>query len=321
MDRLQNIETFVRVAEAQSFAEAARQLRVARSVVTTRIKQLEDDIGAALFYRSTRVVRLTEVGLSYLKECSELVARANDLVDHMRDERDSLHGTLRIHAAIGLVLNHFAPVLHRFHEAYPDIQVQVSVSDDKVDPVKLGVDCAFQVFRTDATGWISKPLFRVHRIFCATPAYLQAHGTPTHPDELQQHRVSFYSRYPTRNRWIFRRGTQEITVGLAPVLLSNSVHLLHEYTLQGGSIASLPTWAAADSLLSGKLRPVLSDYLLRPLWLHAVFSPESRNARKLRLFLDHVTSHFAGVAPWEDALAERGLIPRDAADIVWPETS
>jgi DNA-binding transcriptional LysR family regulator len=87
MDRLENIETFVRVAQTQSFAEAARQLRVSKSVVTSRVKQLEDHVGAPLFHRSTRVVRLSDVGQAFLRDCVELVGRANDIMDQMRDAK------------------------------------------------------------------------------------------------------------------------------------------------------------------------------------------------------------------------------------------
>ena len=120
MDRLQNIETFVRVAQTQSFAEAARQLRVAKSVVTTRIKQLEDYLGGPLFHRSTRVVRLSELGQAFLRDCTELVGRANDIVDQMRDVRGKPAGTLRVHALTGFVLGHFGALLREWQ---PDLLV------------------------------------------------------------------------------------------------------------------------------------------------------------------------------------------------------
>ena len=103
MDRLQNIETFVRVAQTQNFTEAARQLRIARSVVTNRIQQLEEYVGAPLFHRSTRVVRLTEVGQAFQRDCTELVSKASDIVDQMRDVRGSPAGTLSVHALTGFV--------------------------------------------------------------------------------------------------------------------------------------------------------------------------------------------------------------------------
>lgn len=165
MDRLQNIETFVRVAETKNFSEAARQLRVARSVVTNRIQQLEEHVGAPLFHRSTRVVRLTEVGQVYLRDCTELVVRANDLVDQMRDMRGSPAGTLTVHALTGLVLGCFPAVIREFQQAYPDIRLDLSVSDSVVDPVKAGVDCALQIFPAASTDLVSRPMFPVRRVF------------------------------------------------------------------------------------------------------------------------------------------------------------
>ena len=181
MDRLQNIETFVRVAKTQNFAEAARQLRVAKSVVTTRIKQLEEYLGAPLFHRSTRVVRLSEVGQAFLHDCTDLVGRANDIVDQMRDVRGKPAGTLRVHALTGFVLGHFASLLRTFQTSYPDIRLDLIVSDAVVDPVSSGVDCALQIFPAGSTELISRPLFPVRRVFCATPQYLALHGAPVDP--------------------------------------------------------------------------------------------------------------------------------------------
>ncbi|WP_265303096.1 LysR family transcriptional regulator [Verminephrobacter eiseniae] len=114
MDRLQNIETFGRVAQTQNFTATARQLRIARSVVSTRIQQLEEYVGAPLFHRSTRVVRLTEMGRAFQRDGSELVARANDVVDQMRDVQGSPSGTLRIHALTGLALGYLAALKSRW---------------------------------------------------------------------------------------------------------------------------------------------------------------------------------------------------------------
>ena len=201
MDRLQNIEAFVRVAQTQNFAEAARQLRVAKSVVTTRVKQLEEYVGAPLFHRSTRVVRLSEVGQAFLRDCADLVGRANDVVDQMRDARGTPAGSLRVHALTGLVLGHFASLLREFQASYPDIRLDLIVSDAVVDPVKAGVDCALQIFPPASTELVSRPLFPVRRVFCATPKYLRDHGTPKEPRDLHHHKLGLYSGYPTRDRW------------------------------------------------------------------------------------------------------------------------
>ncbi len=309
MDRLQNIETFVRVAQVQSFAEAARQLRLSKSVVTTRVKQLEDYLGAPLFHRSTRVVRLSEMGQAFLRDCTELVGRANDIVDQMREVRGKPAGMLRVHALTGLVLGHFASLLRTFQTSYPDIHLDLIVSDSVVDPVKAGVDCALQIFPATSTELISRPLFPVRRVFCATPAYLRAHGTPSQPRDLHQHTLGLYSGYPTRDRWSFHHGGNDLNVYLSAALLTNSVHLLREYALEHAGIVCLPTLVAGDAILRGDLNLVLAEHQLSSFWLCAVYAGTSRNAFKLKLFIEHISAQFSRVPPWDAALIAKGLIP------------
>jgi DNA-binding transcriptional LysR family regulator len=309
MDRLENIETFVRVAETQSFAEAARQLRVARSVVTARVKQLEDHVGAPLFHRSTRVVRLSDVGQAFLRDCTELVGRANDVIDQMRDARSGPVGTLRVHALTGFVLGHFASLLREFQVAYPDIHLELIVSDAVVDPVKAGVDCALQIFPAASTDLVSRPLFPVRRVFCATPDYLLAHGTPESPRDLHKHTLGLYSGYPTRDRWTFHHADEQVTMYMTASLLTNSVHLLREYALEHAGIVCLPTLVAGDAILRGDLQVVLPQHLLSSFSLSAVYAGTSRNAFKLKLFIEHIAAAFARVPPWDAAMVDKGLLP------------
>lgn len=314
MDRLQNIETFVRVAQTQSFAETARQLRVAKSVVTTRIKQLEDYLGAPLFHRSTRVVRLSELGQAFLRDCTELVGRANDIVDQMRDVRGKPAGTLRVHALTGFVLGHFGALLRDFQGTYPDIRLELMVSDAVVDPVQAGVDCALQIFPAASTELISRPLFPVRRVFCATPQYLAQHPEPQDPRDLHHHTLGLYSGYPTRDRWTFHRDGGELTTYLSAALLTNSVHLLREYALEHAGIVCVPTLVAGDEIREGRLQVVLPAYQLSSFWLSAVYAGTSRNAFKLKLFMEHITSAFGRVPPWDAALIERGILPRELVE-------
>lgn len=310
MDRLQNIETFVRVAQTQSFAEAARQLRVANSVVTTRIKHLEDYLGAALFHRSTRVVRLSEMGQAFLRDCTELVGRANDLVDQMRDVRAAPSGVLKLHALPGFVLGHLAQVLREFQELYPQISIELSVSDTAVDPIKEGVDCALQIFPTTSEDLVSRPLFPVRRVFCATPAYLRKHGTPRLPRDLFGHRLGLYSKYPSRDKWTFHHGDERITLELKAALLTNSVHLLSEYALEHAGIVCVPTLLAEQGLLSGKFKLVLPQHQLSSFWLSAVYPRTLRGAYKLRLFIEALSASFStGEPPWDRSLIARKLLP------------
>ena len=311
MDLLLNIEAFVRVAQTQSFTEAARQLRVARSVITTRVKKLEDHVGSALFHRSTRLVRLTDTGKAFVREAIELVTRSQDLLDQMRDARGKPAGTLRIHALTGFVLGRFAATLKSFQDAYPEIRMQVSVSDEVVDPVAAGVDCALQIFPPTSTELVAKTLFPVRRIFCATKDYLDRCGVPEEPRDLHKHQLGLYSRYPSRDRWAFHRGGEQVTVYLNAALLTNSVHLLREYAQESAGIVCIPTFVAAPDLVSGRLQPVLTDYQLSSYWFNAVYAQTSRNAHKLRLFIDHIASNYGRVPPWDKDLMERGYVDEE----------
>jgi DNA-binding transcriptional LysR family regulator len=310
VDRLQSIETFVRVAQTQSFAEAARQLRVAKSVVTSRVKQLEDYLGAPLFHRSTRMVRLSDMGQAFLRDCTELVGRANDVMDQMRDVRGRPEGVLRVHALTGFVLGHFAALLRAFQVSYPDIHLELIVSDAVVDPVKAGVDCALQIFPAASTELVSRPLFPVRRVFCATAEYLRAHGTPESPRELHTHTLGLYSGYPTRDRWTFHHaGEQPLTLYLNAALLTNSVHLLREYALEHAGIVCLPTLVAGEAIARGDLQLVLPEHLLSSFSLSAVYAGTSRNAFKLKLFIEHIAAAFGGVPPWDAAMIGKELMP------------
>lgn len=314
MDRFLAIDAFVRVAESQSFAEAARQMRVSRSVVTARIQQLEEFVGAPLFHRNTRSVRLSELGQAFLRDCTELVGRTNEVVDQMREVTTSPAGRLRVHALPGFVLGHLARVLQEFQTRHPQIVLDMIVNDAAIDPVKEGFDCALQIFPPRSEELISRRLFAVRRVFCASPEYARRHGMPRHPRDLMGHRLGWYSGYPTRERLAFHGASETVSLELKPVLLTNSVHLLREYAQEHAGIVCVPTLVASEAVLSGALRLVLPDYPLSSFWLSVFYPTTVRSALKLKLFLEVLTASFTGVPPWDRALIERGLLSERIID-------
>jgi DNA-binding transcriptional LysR family regulator len=314
MDRFVSIEAFVRVADAQSFAEAARQLDVAKSVVSERVRQLEEFIAAPLFHRTTRSVRLTEIGEAYYRECSELISSTYELVERMRDLKGAPAGLLRINALPGFVLGHLADLLCDFQDRYPGIAIDLVVNDAVIDPIREGFDCTIQIFPPASDTLVERRLFSVRRIFCASPGYLAKHGAPRSPGDLMSHRIGLYSRYPTRDHWVFHRGDEKLQLDLKAALRSNSVHLLRDYALADAAIVCIPTLVAADDLLAGRLQILLADFQLSSFWLSAVYPPSHRNIFKLRLFFDTLDAQYSGGAPWDKVLIERGLLPATAPE-------
>ena len=308
MDRFSAIDTFVRVAESRSFAEAARQMRLSRSVVTARIQQLESFVGAPLFHRNTRSVQLSELGLTFLRDCADLVGRTNEVVDQMREVTTSPSGRLRVHALPGFVLGHLAHVLQEFQARYPQIVLDMIVNDVAIDPVKEGFDCALQIFPPRSEELISKKLFPVRRVFCASPEYMKRHGTPRLPRDLKGHRIGWYSGYPTRERLAFHGPGEPVLLDLDPVLLTNSVHLLREYALEHAGIVCVPTLVASDAVLCGSLKLVLPEHQLTSFWLSIFYPTTVRSSLKLKLFLETLNASFSGIPPWDQALIERKLL-------------
>jgi DNA-binding transcriptional LysR family regulator len=314
VDRFLSIEAFVRVAECGSFAEASRQLRVTKSVVSDRVQQLEAFVGAPLLHRTTRSVRLSEVGQAFFRDCVELIGRANDLSDQMRELQRSPTGRLRIHALPGFVLGHLARVLRDFQERHPGVALELVVNDAVVDPVRDGFDCTLQIFPPSSELLVERRLFPVRRVFCATDEYLARHGAPTEPAALRGHRLGLYSRYPTRDRWTFHGDGEPVTIELKPALDTNSVHLLREYALEHAGIVCLPTLVAGRDIVAGRLRLVLPDRRLSSFQLSAVYSTAQRGTLKLRMFLETLSAAFPGEPPWDAALIERGLIGPEQID-------
>ncbi|MDF3834393.1 LysR family transcriptional regulator [Cupriavidus basilensis] len=309
MDRFLSLEAFVRVAETSSFAEAARQLGVTNSVVTNRIQQLEKFIDAPLFHRSTRHVRLSEVGEAYYKECADAVARLNSLTDQMCDVRATPSGKLRIQVLPGFAIKHLARLLAGFTDRYPSIQLDIIVNDRVVDPIEEGFDVAFQIFPPISESLIEKRLFPVRRLFCAAPAYLERHGTPQKPVELLSHTVALYSGYPSRNRWAFQRGDEPtVEIEMPGQVRSNSVHMLRDYALGGSCVVCLPTLVASEALLDGSLAPVLTDYTLASYTFAAVYPATQRQAVKVRVLVEYLSAALAGEPAWDVPLLERGWV-------------
>lgn len=308
MDRYLAIESFVRVAEAGSFAKAARQIRISRSVMTARIQQLEAFVGAPLLLRNTRSVRLTELGQTFLRDCTDLVGRTNEVVDQMREVGTSPVGRLRVHALPGFVLGHLAKLLRGFQQKYPQIILDMLVNDAAIDPVKEGFDCALQIFPPHSEELVSRKLFPVRRVFCASPEYLRRNGTVRGPRDLLGHRIGWYSGYPTRERLAFHGPGDVVSLDLKPVLLTNSVHLLCEYALEDAGIVCVPTLVAAEAVLSKKLRIVLPEFQLSAFWLSIFYPSSQRNSLKLKLFLEMLTQSFTGTPPWDESLIALGML-------------
>lgn len=290
-------------------------MRISRSALTERVQQLEAFVGAPLFVRNTRSVHLSELGQTFLHECADLVGRTDEVVNQMREVTTSPVGRLRVHALPGFVLGHLATLLQDFQARYPQIVLDIVVNDAAIDPVKEGFDCALQIFPPRSEELVSRKLFPVRRVFCASSTYLRRCGVPKSPGDLQRHRIGWYSGYPTRERVVFLRDdAAPEALELKPTLLSNSVHLLREYALEHAGIVCLPTLVASPAVVSGDLVLVLPKYQLTSFWLSVFYPQAARSSLKLKLFLEGLVGSFAGTPPWDAAMINAGLLREDLVE-------
>jgi DNA-binding transcriptional LysR family regulator len=298
------MEAFCRVVETGSLGKAALRMGVAKSMVATRVQQLEKRLGVALFHRSTRAMKLSEAGQKYYADCSELLARAQELGSHRHDDQMALTGKLVIQVLPGFALGRFSVALVEFCALHPAITFEISVSDKLVDPVNEGLDLVFQIYPPVSDALIERRLFPHRGVFCASPEYLRHSPPLIAPEDLLRHRFIRYSNYPWDDRWPFHRGEERVEVKMTPALKTNSVHLLLDCVRNGGGVAYLPTILAASGLEDGSLVRVLPEYSPPQLWLSAVYPASHRSTTKVKVFLDFISKWFPNEPVWD-----RGIPP------------
>jgi len=309
MDIYLSIEAFVRAAEAGNFANAAKQIGVAKSVITTRVQHLEEYLGVSLFHRSSRAVKLSEVGISYYSDCHSLIDQMQSLSQRSRDASTSVSGVLRIAALNGFALQQLPEVIEKFRKKHPSVDFDVFANDQVVDPVQEGYDIVLQIFPPASESLIERKLFLMRGVFVATPEYLAGRPPILSPDDLCLHDFACYRYYPWR-RWSLNNDSQHNEVTLVPALRSNSVHLVQEFARRGMGIAYLPTMVACDDLLDGRLVRILPDYETDTPYFSAVYPTSHRGTAKVKLFLDLLSSMFSMEPEWDRRL---GLTPEIAS--------
>ncbi|WP_077046176.1 LysR family transcriptional regulator [Pseudomonas sp. KK4] len=308
MDIYLSIEAFVRAAEAGNFSNAAKHIGVARSVITTRVQQLEEHLGVSLFHRSSKAVKLSEAGASYYSECHDLIDHMQSLAQRSRETSAAVTGTLRVAALNGFALKHMPTIIDEFRKRHPKVDFDIFSNDQVVDPVQEGYDIVLQIFPPASEALIERRLFLMRGVFVATPEYLGTRDPVLTPDNLCLHDFACYRHYPWRNRWSLSNGTKTDEVTLVPALRSNSVQLIQEFARRGMGIAYLPTMVVCDDLLDGRLVRVLSDYETEVPCFSAVYPTSHRTTAKVKLFLELLSSMFTMEPEWDRRL---GLVKDD----------
>lgn len=300
MDRLENMEMFRRVAEMGSFSAVARQLDVARSVVTRQVAALEAHLGVKLIARSTRRLNLTSGGLAYLEKCREILSLVEAAESDVAAEGQVPRGHVRISVPFSFGLRHLTPLLLDFGVRYPEITIEVDYTDRRVNLIEEGVDLAIRITGKLAPQDVARKISVCRMLVVASEDYLQRRGEPKRPEDLVDHECFGYVP-AQQSSWGFVIDGEVRWFPIRGRLQANNGDALLDAAIRGIGITNPPTFIAASAIEAGSVRPILTDYALPELGIYAVFPGNRYVPRRVRVLVDYLVERI-GPEPYWDAL-------------------
>ncbi|MEX6667200.1 LysR family transcriptional regulator [Pseudomonas sp. W2-17] len=293
MDVFLAMTVFVKVVDGGSMTAAARQCEMSTTMVGNHLKALEQRLGVSLLQRTTRRQNLTEFGLEYYRRCVEVLGLVNDSERMAEQAQTEPSGTLRVTAPPAFGAERLAPLLSDFVQRYPEIKVEVVLSNQTMDLIEHGFDAAIRLGTPESSALIARPLQDYTLTICAAPPYLKRRGTPQTADELRDHDCLAFA-YPAGDDWraadkLWRltgpEGVMEVPVSGSMIV--NSTPALRQAVLAGMGVSMLPDVLISEDIASGKLVPLLQDYQppSRTLWL--MYPQDRYRLPKVRQFVEH----------------------------------
>jgi DNA-binding transcriptional LysR family regulator len=288
MTDLNSLILFAKVVEAKSFSEAARRLKMPISTVSRRIADLEEQLGIRLLERSTRNLRLTNLGQEILEHALRSAELADAVDDVISNKLSDVSGTIRISAPPNVSDTLITPLITAFQASYPNVRVQVQITERYVGHIVDGVDLALRVGELKDSALVARRLLTYRHQLVASPAYLKNYEPPTHPRDLAQHRLATFSYWKLENSWTFFHvnGKDQETVAFQPHLSMNDFSGLVPALLAGAGIGDLPPVVQPELLRSGRLVEVMPDWRFRTFNLSLVHLGNRHMSRAVRLFKD-----------------------------------
>ncbi|QIG95606.1 MULTISPECIES: LysR family transcriptional regulator [unclassified Bradyrhizobium] len=289
MDRIDAMQAFVAVADLEGFAPAARKLGLSPSAITRLIAALEERLGARLLQRTTRQVTLTDAGSRYLERARRILADVEEAEDAVESERTRPEGRLVISAPFGFGRLHVSPVVSVYLKRYPDVGVDLRLSDRRINLVEDGVDLAVRLGHLPDSTLVARHVGQMRRIVVASAGYLKLRGEPKRPADLITHDTIQFGAMTATPDWRFMEEGQEIRITPTPRFTSNSSDAAIQYAEQDGGLTRVMAYQAAESLKARRLRIVLAEFEQPAVPIHVVYPTTRLLSAKVRTFIDLVT--------------------------------
>lgn len=283
MADLNTLIIFARVAEAGSLSGAARRTSMPVSTVSRKIAELENQLGVRLIERSTRQLRLTDVGQEVLAQAQRGLEIGEAVHSIVSNRISEVRGTLRLSAPPSLSNSLVAPLIGAFQASYPGVSVHVFVTSRMVDLISEGIDIALRFGRLSDSALVSRPLLRYRHLLLASPDYLDGRRLDD-PDNLRDHRLLAFAFEPQQYRWILHRGSEKRTIEFQPNFAMNDYAGIAALLTAGSGIGELPALVAHGLVAQRQLVEVLPDWRFEPLEFSIIRLSNRHIARPVRLF-------------------------------------
>lgn len=303
---LERMRTFVRVAERGSLSAVARELGIGQSTVTRHLRELEEAVGVPLLSRTTRRVTMTDEGSRYYADSIQILRLVEQAGDEARSTRGAPAGTIRISCTAAFGVRQVSRLIFSFQDRYPEIGVDLSLTDERVDLVREGVDIALRLGPLTDSSMKLRALGQSRRVLVAAPAYLATRGTPVTPRDLTGHESIRMSNVAGSDGLILDGPDGERhAVSLSGRLRIDHGLAAREALATGRGIAPTHHWLVDDLLATGQLVEILPDYRLPPVPLNMLIVPERTGIARVRLLVDFLAEEIASIAGIERVRPER----------------
>jgi DNA-binding transcriptional LysR family regulator len=297
MESLRGLRMFVMAVQCGSLSSAARQAGISPASISRYINALEDEVGSRLLNRSSRKLSLTEAGSIYFRYAENILNQLEEASSNISQLQRSPRGVLRVHTRQLVAVQKIIPAIPRFLERYPDIKIDLTMSNHTVDLVEHNIDIDIRIGQLDDSSLIAKKLHHGERVLCASPGYLRRMGEITVPSELAKHNCLTYHLNMGRTIWRFMDPGGVVTeVPVDGNYESDSGPSLRVMALADLGVVLMPEWSVSDDLKSGALLALLPEYKVSygtfDYGIYAVYQQSRHMSAKLRLFVDFLSELF-----------------------------
>jgi DNA-binding transcriptional LysR family regulator len=301
MDRSSEMTVFIQVVESGSFSAAGRALTLTPSAVSKLIGRLEERLGARLLHRTTRRIALTHEGVAFYQRSVRILKEIEDAEQAISALHTAPRGVLKVNAAVAFTDHQIVPLLPEFLDRYPEVAIDLAVSDRVVDLMEEGVDVAIRLNVRSDPNLIARLLVEDRRVIVAAPRYLDRYGVPETPADLRRHHcLTWRADYPSSlNDWPFAAEDGPFHLSVSGNITVNSGETLYELIRNGLGIGRVAGFRVGADIQAGRLVPLLTRYhRAKALPIHAVYPHRRHLLPKVRVFVDFLASKFAPVPPW-----------------------